>query len=135
MRFLYALVGVLLVAFVLLTAANASATHKHRQCGQHPRKNIHTRKQVVRCWAQKRGLPPRKIVRVARCESGPDLLDDTPGGLYSGTFQHARRYWPDRARAHRVGDYGIRNVWAQARVSTAMMRAGGWGHWPRCQYA
>jgi hypothetical protein len=70
-------------------------------------------------------------IRVASCESG---LDDeaSNGGSYLGLFQHARAYWPGRARAlpprfsPRVGPFhALANAWSAAQ----MVRGSGWEAW------
>lgn len=73
-----------------------------------------------------------RAVDVARCESG---LDDeaSNGGRYLGTFQHARRYWPGRARSlpnwvagpSPGAFHALANAWAAARL----VRSSGWSPW------
>lgn len=137
-----ALAVLVILVSVVTATGTASASHKHQQCGRwHPAVGVWHRKQVIKCWARKRQVGPEKAFRVARCESGEDLLDDHVGGsdLYGGTFQHDYRYWLSRARHYKAWRdepghrHGVRNVWAQAKVSTAMARDFGWAtHWPVC---
>lgn len=129
--------AVVALALALLLPGPAAAFHKRPawKCGFHWRKSRANRVKVLRCWGERRGVGKWKTVRVARCESGADLLDDYVADGLGGTFQHIASAWPRRARAHGAAGYGIRNVWAQAKVSTAMARDDprGWsGHWPVC---
>lgn len=125
------------LALVQLTQASAAAFHRHpkSQCGFHWKKSLAKREKVLRCWGNKRDVGPWKTLKVGRCESGADLLDNFLGDGLGGTFQHVVSAWPRRAAKYGAEGYGIRNVWAQAKVSTGMTKgdAAGWkGHWPTC---
>lgn len=89
-------------------------------------------RRVIRCtFSRVAPAQTAKAISVARCESG---LDDeaSNGGRYLGLFQHARPYWPARARAlprpfpPTVSAFQSQaNAWAAAR----MVRTSGWSAW------
>jgi hypothetical protein len=88
-------------------------------------------KRLIRCAARHWGSPggPDKALDVARCESGfnPDAYN--PNG-YAGVFQHAVRYWPDRADRWGFPDRSAFNGRANIIVSIRMANsADGWDIW------
>ncbi len=132
-------IGSLTLAIVVgaLFARSAGAQVPHRRCDFPWRHDVRARAQVIRCWAQLRGLDPDEAVRIAICESGLDLADFHWRDGYAGPFQQATRYWPARARRYGAAGRPATSVWANAKVSTGMARERGWtgGDWPRCGWA
>lgn len=103
-----------------------------RQVWDGSRSIVKRRAATVRCWARERGFSPSGIHRIAICESGHDLQDFYDP--YWSTFQHIRSYWSARAKAYKARGHAITDVWAQAKVSTGMMRREGFHHWPSCRF-
>ncbi|HET7236340.1 MAG TPA: hypothetical protein VFK59_07900 [Actinomycetota bacterium] len=90
-------------------------------------------KQLIKCAARKWDSPgaPMKAIEVARCEShlNPEAYSSGNAGL----FQHAVRYWPDRADRFGQPDRSAFNGRANIIVSIRMARSmGSWSAWAGC---
>jgi hypothetical protein len=88
-------------------------------------------KRLIRCAARHYGSPGGvdKALDVARCESRFDPDAYNPAG-YGGVYQHALRYWPDRADRWGFPDRSVFNGRANVIVSIRMARsAGDWDLW------
>lgn len=88
-------------------------------------------KRLIRCAARHWGSPggADKALDVARCESGFDPDAYNPAG-YGGVYQHALRYWPDRAERWGFPNRSVFNGRANVIVSIRMARAAGsWSIW------
>ena len=119
----------LLLAAVLLAGLPADAKPPHRRCDFPWRQSVKAKTATVNCWSRERNIDPERVLRIGRCESGPDLRDRYLADGHGGVFQHVVSLWDERARTYGAAGESINSTWAAAKVSTAMMQAGGWGHW------
>lgn len=120
-----------LLALVTPTALAADRTVSRRVCHYDWRESRREVKRLIRCAARRWNSPggAAKALDVARCESGFRTDAYNPGG-YAGVFQHAVRYWPDRADRWGFPDRSVYNGRANVIVSIRMARsAGGWAIW------
>ena len=89
--------------------------------------------QAIRCAVSKWSVPggALKALSVARCESG--FNEHATYTDHVGVYQHVRRYWPARFRAHRVRGWHMHpspfNARSNVVVSIRMVHSGGWGPW------
>jgi len=87
----------------------------------------------IRESAQRHGLDPNRMVRIAICESGMN-----PGSVASnyidgthptGLFQHVAKYWPKRATTYGFDGASIFDATAQIEVTMGMFVDGQSGQW------
>lgn len=86
-------------------------------------------KHLIRCAARRWDVPggPEKALDVARCESGFNPKAYSSGN--AGVYQHAVKYWPDRAEAYGFPDWSVYNGRANVIVSIRMAHRHGWDAW------
>jgi hypothetical protein len=113
------------------TAEVGARTVSSRICDFDWRESRREVKRLIRCAARHWRSPggANKALDIARCESGynPDAYN--PAG-YAGVFQHATRYWPDRADRWGFPNRSVYNGRANVIVSIRMARSDGdWGAW------
>jgi hypothetical protein len=117
----------LLAATVVGPARVADAHHAQKACPQHWWLGPWHVRQLIKCAASRSEVSVETALRVARCES------EFRPALYSsgnaGVFQHATRYWPDRASAFGFDGWSVYNGRANVFVTVRMVRAGGWSPW------
>jgi hypothetical protein len=130
----------LLIPIVLALAPNgaqanpalgsSSRTVSERICDFDWRTGTRQVKQLIKCAVARWNSPggAKKALSVARCESGFDPDAYNSGG-YAGVYQHATRYWPDRADHWGFPDRSAFNGRANVIVSIRMAHASGWGAW------
>jgi hypothetical protein len=86
---------------------------------------------AVKLWPVPGGVD--KALSVARCESGFEATDSSPGSGYEGVFQQATAYWPSRLATYDSPRWALHDSVNNARsnvvVSIRMAHAGGWGPW------
>jgi hypothetical protein len=90
------------VVATTLTATPGAALHFDRACPQHVTKDTGARRRYVRC-EHERIRPPGSFIYVlgiARCESGPDLMDTYTADGHGGPFQQDTSYWGQRFRSY-----------------------------------
>jgi hypothetical protein len=118
---------VLLAAALLGPAGVAKAHHAPKACPQHWWRGPWHVKQLIKCASSRSDVSRETALRVARCESGfrPALYSTGNAGV----FQHATRYWSDRAAAYGFGGWSVYNTRANVFVTVRMVRAGGWSPW------
>lgn len=92
--------------------------------------------QIIINAANKYGMNPNHMLRIARCESGfnPNAINynyNAPGGggNPAGLFQHLTGYWPSRAAKYGWAGASVFNAQANAEVTAQMARDSGWGAW------
>ena len=113
------------------TALAADRTVSKRVCDFDWKESRREVKRLIRCAARRWGSPggADKALDVARCESGLSTDAFNPGG-YAGIYQHAIRYWPERADRWGFPDRSIYNGRANVIVSIRMANAAdGWRIW------
>lgn len=91
---------------------------------------------TVRCLAHRMNVDADKAHDIAKRESRFDRWAWNRSSDCRGVFQHKYVYWWARVSAHRVklAKYDVHNrAWysprAQAIVTFAMVKRGGWGPW------
>ena len=78
---------------------------------------------IITAAAQRHGVDPNTMLRIAQCESGYNPNAYNPAGPYDGLFQ----FWPPTFRAH-----GGTNIWdpnQQSDIAAAMVAAGQGSAW------
>lgn len=126
--------AIALPALLTLVPTSAHATDRlvsRRLCDVDWKESRREVKRLIRCAARHWGSPggPDKALEVARCESGFNSDAYNPGG-YAGVYQHAIRYWPERADRWGFPDRSVYNGRANIIVSIRMANsADGWRIW------
>ncbi len=85
------------LAFVL-SPGTAQAHHADWPCDFHWWNGVWQRKQLLKCELDRIDPPGtfQYVLGIARCESGPGLMDTDPPDGYAGPYQQAVRYWDAR---------------------------------------
>lgn len=120
-----------LLSFVPPSAHAADRPVPKRVCDFDWKESKREVKRLIRCAARRWGSPggADKALDIARCESGFNTGAYNPGG-YAGVYQHAVRYWPERADRWGFPDRSVYNGRANIIVSVRMARsADGWHIW------
>jgi len=134
----HTLVAALAGASLLIPAHAAAAEPANevpsRVCDYDWREGTWHIKQLIKCAARRWDSPgtPQKAIEVARCEShlNPEAYNSSG---YAGLYQHAVRYWPDRADRWGQPDRSAFNGRANIIVSIRMARSmGSWSAWAGC---
>ena len=111
----------LLLGAVLLAGLPADAKPPHRRCDFPWRQSTKAKTQVIRCWAEVRGLPVEKVEPIPVCEAGPDRQDRYRGDGRAGPWQY-----PD------YPDWDVADVWLSTKTATAALKRGEWSRWAQC---
>ena len=96
----------------------------------------HGNKRTVSCFAKKFNVSPDKARYIAHRESRFNEYAWNHASDCRGLYQHMYRYWNDRVYhwRHKLRHWHVKHpTWhnprAQAVVTFAMVRHGGWGPW------
>jgi hypothetical protein len=124
-------------ALLAVAPATATAAQGHgdrtvplRVCHYDWRASTHQLKSVIRCAAHRWKVPGgvAKALSVARCESGFNPRAYNASG-YAGVYQHAVRYWRQRADEWGFPRRSVFNGRANVIVAIRMAHALGWSAW------
>lgn len=89
---------------------------------------------AVRRWPVPGGLD--QAFDVARCESGFEAKDSSPGSGHEGVYQQATAYWAGRQNAYDSQRWhlaeNVNNGRSNVIVSVRMAHGRGWGDWAGC---
>jgi hypothetical protein len=129
------LTSTIVVSVFALSAGAAKVKDAQEQCRTSEANGYSNKdvEQAIRCAVGKWSVPggTSRALHVARCESG--FNEHATYADHVGVYQHVRRYWPARFRAHRVRGWHMHRSPFNARsnvvVSIRMVHSGGWGPW------
>lgn len=134
-RVIAAALAIPVLLAVTPSTATAARDSGHRTlplriCHDDWRRSTHQLKSIIRCAARRWKVPGgvSEAMSVARCESGFNPRAYNAGG-YAGVYQHAVRYWRERAQRWGLAGRSVFNGRANVIVSIRMAHAEGWGAW------